>query len=512
MTGLGNVVDLFTAQAAERPTEAALIEGTGRRRHVTTFADLDRAGAEGAGRLATAGVRRGDRVLVLVPVSARLYEVLAAVFRVGAVAVLVDPGAGIARLGEAVERVAPVALVGTPKAHLLWLVVPTVRRIPIQLCVGGWVPGAERWGGGPPVVTAEVGEAAPALLTFTSGTTGRPKATVRTHGLLAAQHAALSAALGLRSGQIDLATLPVVVLASLASGVTTVLADADLRRPGAIDAARLLRQIRAERPTRSTASPALFERLLDAAAPDDLISFERFDAGGAPVFPDLLDRLKSHADAVAVYGSTEAEPIAHLHAHDLTDADRQEIAAGGGLLAGRPVPEVDLRVVPDAWGTPLGPFSDVEWDRLGLAEGEVGEIVVAGAHVVPGYLDGKGDAETKVAVGDRRWHRTGDAGRLDAHGRLWLLGRCAAASRRGEAAVYPLQVEAAARAVGVRAGFVEIDGRRVMAFVGDPPAGLAEALAWAGIDEMVRVDALPVDRRHNAKIDRDALIRSLRAR
>ena len=220
MTGLGNVVDLFTAQAAERPTEAALIEGTGRRRHVTTFADLDRAGAEGAGRLATAGVRRGDRVLVLVPVSARLYEVLAAVFRVGAVAVLVDPGAGIARLGEAVERVAPVALVGTPKAHLLRLVVPTVRRIPIQLCVGGWVPGAERWGGGPPVVTAEVGEDTPALLTFTSGTTGRPKAAVRTHGLLAAQHAALSAALGLRSGQIDLATLPVVVLASLASGVT----------------------------------------------------------------------------------------------------------------------------------------------------------------------------------------------------------------------------------------------------------------------------------------------------
>ena len=55
-----------------------------------------------------------------------------------------------------------------------------------------------------------------------------------------------------------------------------------------------------------------------------------------------------------------------------------------------------------------------------------GEIVVSGAHVGAGYVGGVGDAETKFRVGEVIWHRTGDAGYLDAHGRLWLLGRCSA--------------------------------------------------------------------------------------
>ena len=516
-----NVVGLFAAQAQARPDVPAIIEGTGRRRRATTFADLERLGAEGAARLRQSGVGPGDRVLVLVPVSAALYGVLAAVFRVGAVAVLVDPGAGRETFGYAVARASPDAFVGTPKAHLLRLVDPAVRAVPTRFVVGGWAPGARRWTGGAPTGVdltepEPVGDDAPALLTFTSGTTGRPKAAVRTHGLLAAQHAALAQALDLRPGDVDLATLPVVVLANLASGVTTVLADADLRRPGAVDVGRLRAQIAAERPTRSVASPAFFERLLGGPGASGLgaetfASFRRLDTGGAPVFPDLLDRLAAVAGAaVAVYGSTEAEPIAHTGPPSA--ADRRRTADGGGLLAGRPVPQVELQVVRDTAG-PTGPFTVAEWGVRALPPGETGEVVVAGAHVVPGTLDGEGDAETKVDVDGRRWHRTGDAGRLDAQGRLWLLGRCAAVSRRGDQAVYPLQVEAALRSRGVRAAFVDLDGRRVVAVTdGTTTADVQSAVPWAGVDAVVRVPALPVDRRHNAKIDRPALIAVLRAR
>ena len=224
----------------------------------------------------------------------------------------------------------------------------------------------------------------------------------------------------------------------------------------------------------------------------------------------MLDRLAGVAEtAVAVYGSTEAEPIAHTSG--LLDADRRRTADGAGLLAGRPVAQVDLCIVPPT-DRPLGPFTDAEWSEMACADGEAGEIVVAGDHVVPGYLDGEGDAESKVSVAGRRWHRTGDAGRLDADGRLWLLGRCAGASRRGADTVYPLQVEAALRALGVRAAFVDLDGARVVAVTEDPGVEVAEALPWAGLDAVVRVDALPVDRRHNAKIDRPALVAMLRAR
>ena len=502
---MSNVVERFRAQAETRPDAPAIVEGRGRRRHVTTFADLERRSAAGAGRLATAGIEPGDRVLVLVPVSSALYAVLAAVFRVGAVAVIVDPGAGRQRLAEAVARVEPAAFVGTPKAHLLRLMAPSVRRIPTRFVVGGWAPGAERLEGGPPVSVTDVGPDAPALLTFTSGTTGRPKAAVRTHGLLGAQHAALADALDLRPGDVDLATLPVVVLATLASGVTTVLADADLRRPGAVDAGRVLHQMRDERATRCVASPSFFERLLEHPEADTLRQLRRVDTGGAPVFPYLLACLGALVgEAVGVYGSTEAEPIAHAAAP--SDADRRRVAAGEGLPAGTPVGAVDLRVMPDAWGESLGPFAEAAWEARALGPGAVGEIVVAGDHVVPGYLGGEGDAETKVEVAGRRWHRTGDAGRLDTDGRLWLLGRCAAASRRDGDVVYPLQVEAALReTLGVRAAFVEVDGRRVVAVEGGAPDGLADAVPWAGIDAVVSVDALPVDRRHNAKVDVPAL-------
>lgn len=499
-----NVVDLFSRQADARPDHPAIIEGRGRRRTVTTFGDLERRGACGAGRLRAAGVREGDRVLVLVPVSATLYEVLASVFRVGAVAVLVDPGAGRAAFADAVARVQPAAFVGTPKAHLLRLVHAPVRAIPTAFTTRAGVPFARRWAGGAPAATVALRPEAPALLTFTSGTTGRPKAAVRSHGLLAAQHAALAAALDLQPDDRDLCTLPVVVLANLASGVTTVLPDADLRRPGAIDAARLLRQIDAERPTRSVASPALFERLLEAAP--GVLPFRRVDTGGAPVHPDLLARLAaSVGEAVGVYGSTEAEPIAHLAHADLSDADRQRVAEGAGLPVGRPVDQVDLRIVPDR-AEPLGPFEAEAWETLARPVGAVGEIVVAGDHVVPGYLDGEGDAEAKVRVGDRVWHRTGDAGRLEADGRLWLLGRCSAASTRDGETVYPLQVEAAVRArLGLRTAFIDHDGQRVLAVERAPTAGLEASVAWARLDRIVSVAALPVDRRHNAKIDRAAL-------
>lgn len=504
-----NVVSLFQAQAEARPDAPALIEGRGRQRRVTTFGELEAASSRGAARLRSLGLAPGDAVLLLVPLSSDLYRVLASVFRAGLVAIVLDPGAGRQHVVRCCAMRPPDAMVGVPKAHWLRLLMPSIRRIPRHLVVGGWAPGAHRFERGvEEQAPTAVGSDAPALLTFTSGTTGQPKAAVRTHGVLAAQHVALSAALELAPGQVDFATLPVVVLASLASGVTTVLPATDLRQPGAFDTGPVLEQIRVECPTRTAASPAFVERLLDKAALGELASFQRIDLGGAPVFPYLLDRVQAAgAQAVAVYGSTEAEPIADLPAVVLADADRRRIRAGAGLPAGRPVPHVEVRVVEDLWGEPLGPFTETEWDTRALEPGSVGEVVVAGDHVVPGYLGGIGDLETKVDVAGRRWHRTGDAGRLDADGRLWLLGRCASASRRSNSVIYPLQVEAAlSELTEARTAFVEIGGQRVLAVEGDADlGGLREAVAWVELDRIERVAQIPRDRRHNAKVDVAAL-------
>src|SRR5207248_1266087 len=146
------------------------------------------------------------------------------------------------------------------------------------------------------------------------------------------------------------------------------------------------------------------------------------------------------------------------------------------------------RILPDRWGTPIGPFTADEFRAQCLGPDRPGEIVVTGDHVLKGYLNGRGDAEMKFRVGDQVWHRTGDAGRVDEGGRLWLLGRCAARVGEGDGALYPFCVEAAATAwPGVaRSAVVAVDGERVLVVEpesGERPdlGGLREGLGWAGI-------------------------------
>jgi len=134
---------------------------------------------------------------------------------------------------------------------------------------------------------------------------------------------------------------------------------------------------------------------------------------------------------------------------------------------------------------------------------------VSGPHVLTGYLHGRGDTETKFDVESRRWHRTGDAGYLDAGGRLWLLGRCSARIDDVHGRVYPFAVECALDGIASvkRTAFLAHGGRRVLVAELEPEASpqtsetLRAACAWAHPDEVRIIKRLPVDARHNAKID-----------
>lgn len=201
--------------------------------------------------------------------------------------------------------------------------------------------------------------------------------------------------------------------------------------------------------------------------------------GGGPIFPSLLERLGRWAPEIAVtlvYGSSEAEPIAHIDASQLAPADFDQMANGKGLVVGRPVPEVEIAIEDD-------------------------EIVVTGGHVAKGYLDPGDDTGTKVERQGKMWHRTGDAGWIDADGRLWLLGRKAERTD----GLFPFAVEAMAQAwPGVeQAAFVRLDGRPLLVIAGDPGQFPHWKTKCEGIGaiELVRVSAIPMDRRHQSKVD-----------
>jgi acyl-CoA synthetase (AMP-forming)/AMP-acid ligase II len=522
-----NVAHLLSERSEERPQVAAILGPTSGSPPLS-FADLEARSARAASLLERHGLRAGDEVLVFVPLSAELYIALTALFRLGLIAMFVDPSAGRERLEQCCSIRPPRALIATVRAHLLRLVSPSLRRIPLKFAVGGGVPGAVPWSRAttmmPSDTIAACGEATPALLTFTSGSTGMPKAAVRSHGFMAAQQRVLAASLDLRPGQIDLTTQPIFTLANLAAGVTSLLPNADLRRPDRIDGGAVVAQIERYRPDRCSASPTFLERLVERAevSGSRLDSFDTVLVGGGPVPPRLLERTRAvapQAEVVTVYGSTEAEPIAHVAWREVAAADLATTYGGGGLLAGRPIEQIELRIVGDGWGDPFEPMTAEAFQQRWLPPGGRGEIVVRGDHVLDGYLHGRGDRENKFEVDGARWHRTGDAGYLDDRGRLWLLGRCAARIDDAHGSLYPFAVEFAAQndpAVR-RAALVLHEGQRTLVVEqrrGRPldAEALQAGLAWAKLDRLLLVPRLPVDRRHNAKIDYPALRRLLERR
>jgi len=523
-----NITEVLQIQAKTRPDTAAIFDP---KFGALTFAELLQAANRAAALLQKSGLKEGDAALIFQPMSAQLYVALMAVFQLGMVAMFLDLSAGREHLEQCCALYPPQALIASSKAHLLRVRSPTLQQIPVKYSIGFPIPGASRWESAqrlqPFTQITPCTADTPALLTFTSGSTGQPKAVVRSHGFLIAQHQVLQKNLELTAEKIDLTTLPIFALANLASGVTSLIPDADLRFPGKVSADRIIQQIQTYQPHSTAASPAFLARLVKHCQTRDLSlsSFKKIFSGGAPVFPKLLEQLQHiapQAKVTAVYGSTEAEPIAHLH-QQIQPHDLEQMAQGHGLLAGLPVSEIRLRILPHQWGQPIGPYAQKEFDQICLSHNQAGEIVVSGAHVLSGYLHGRGNKETKFQVNEATWHRTGDEGYLDEQGRLWLLGRCSARIQDHLGVLYPFAVETAAsqHPAIYRTAMVQLHGQRVLVIelkpgVSDkdwtstenersPLHSFHQTLAWAHIQSYKIVKRIPVDKRHNAKVDYPAL-------
>jgi acyl-CoA synthetase (AMP-forming)/AMP-acid ligase II len=521
-----NIAEILHQHARHHPNQVAIVDRIGGRDREITYGQLEQASSKAASQLRSSGLRANDTVLLFQPMSIELYTALAAIFRCGMTAMFVDPSAGRLYIDRCCELQAPQALIASPIAHLLRLLSPALRRIPTKWSTGRRVPMTGRldcWAvasGDDTIHRCRL--STPALVSFTSGSTGEPKAVVRTHEFLLAQHLAIEDSLSLVPGDVELVTLPIFVLANLASRVTSVIADADLRRPAEILPDPVVRQIRERQANRLAASPALLDRIVECCEQQSirLASLKRVFTGGGPVAQRLLERLIAiapDAEITVVYGATEAEPISTLSTDEIDESDAAAMSGGKGLLVGKPVDSLDVRILSDRWGHDLGTLTTDEFGRLCRAAGDPGEIVVSGNHVLDGYLSGQSRDTNKFRVAETNWHRTGDAGYFDQRGRLWLLGRCSARVDDGHGAIYPLGVEQAAlRNPLIRqAAMVSHRGKRVLAVTlrsagGQPDfSSLLKSLSFANVDSIRIIKRIPMDRRHNSKIDYSELHRLL---
>jgi acyl-CoA synthetase (AMP-forming)/AMP-acid ligase II len=524
-----NVFHYFERELCAGADRAAIVSGLGKSRRSVSYRELSERVDRAVHAFRRGGLQPGNRLLLAVPLSIETYVAMLAALKAGLVIMYVDPAHGRKTIDHCLREHPPAAMVATRRGLSLRFLSRGLRRIPKYFSVDRPTRRAKSICGGAADVRA--GRAVrratgdPALLTFTSGSTGTPKAAIRSHGFLKTQLDALSRLLEVRDNDVELVAMPMFVLFNLASGITSILPASGVKRPAKVDAKKLVAQLQQELVTRIVASPALLERLTkhcgDTAA--TLECLRHISTGGGPVAPTLPGRLRSvapKANILSVYGSTEAEPIASVEDSSVSDADRRRTYAGGGLLAGRPVDGCDVRIIARKPDQIRGPCTMDEFEKLSLATNRIGEIVVSGEHVLRGYADPARDVETKIDVAGRIWHRTGDAGYFDECGRLWLVGRCNAAISDARGTVYPFQAEFALTDMsGIRrAALVAHGSRRVLVFEKNADKAkldmrsLKTRLGTIGIDEFIVVRRIPMDKRHNAKVDYLALGRLLKTR
>ena len=450
----------------------ALIQGKKR----ISYKDLLDSGVRFGGSLRREGIETGQNVLVFIPLSIELYIAMIGAWSIGAVPIFIDFSRGAKFVNDSIRRLRPDIIICDAVTGLVCKMYAQMRRIKTQR-----INSSDQ-----PVDIEKLKSGHPAILTFTSGSTGVPKVAVRTHEFLIDQYNALTAHLDFDENHIDLGTLPVFTLANLASNMTTLLPDKSYRSK--INAKRLSSKMDSEGVSRVICSPALMERLLVYS---DLLSLKCAYLGGAPVYPRLLEKIRKTVDLRIVYGSTEAEPIASVRWMDIGLEDRQKIAAGAGLLVGTVVPEVACRI------------------------SEEREILVSGKTVLQGYLDGIGDKENKIHDGAVIWHKTGDAGYIDEQGRLWLLGRVSQAIHDEKGILYPFCTECVLDAhFGIRGAILFHEGERIVVIEKSTinPDDVLKVLKPFHITSVIAVKKIPMDKRHGAKIDYSRLLKKLKSR
>jgi acyl-CoA synthetase (AMP-forming)/AMP-acid ligase II len=472
------------------------------------FSELDSRVASFAQGLIQQGVHSGDRVAVLVPPSIDLIALVYACWRIGAVTVIADRGLGIKGLGRAVKSSRVQHVVGVRAAvvaarTLRWAARATFIDLK-SLQNSMQLEGLSQLALAEPVANDL------AAILFTSGATGPAKGVRYTHGQLGAQRDILQAVYNITDTDSFVAAFAPFALFGPALGITTGLADMDVTSPATLTAQALDDACRATEATMVFASPAALANVLKTSTTNlsSLKQVRLVMSAGAPVPIETLrqmTRLCPQAEMHTPYGMTEVLPVA-----DLSLEQREAVGEGAGVCVGKPVNNCRVKIVA------------VDDGVTELPHGETGEVVVSAPWMSLGYNRLWLTQQKARFVSDGlTWHRTGDVGHLDSEGHVWIEGRVVHMIHTAQGSITPVPLETVCemisgvqRAAAVGIGepgiqqiviVLETDEKNENVASAALTAQVRQALGLVDVVAVWETKKLPVDIRHNSKIDRTAL-------
>jgi acyl-CoA synthetase (AMP-forming)/AMP-acid ligase II len=464
---------------------------------VVTFDALLHASAAKAQELRAAGVGRGDRILILGWNSSDWILNFWACVRIGAVPAVGNAWWSEDELAYALSLVRPALVLADVRG---------AARVPSRWRLGAWEVDEHVAGTtGLEACETTLDENEPAAIIFTSGTEGRAKAVVLAHrSLLANQLMLLHVTRRLpyqpdeAAGEVCLHTGPLFHIGGIGALLRGVIVGNTLIFPrGRYDPGEALELIERYQISRWNAVPTMATRLLDH--PDvtrrDLGSLRTVTLGGAPVHGELLGRVREGLPGVQSRIAT---------GYGLSENGGQATAAGGTDVAtrpgssGRPLPLAEVRIL----------------ERPDLPDAEV---LVRSPTQMLGYFG------VESPIDAEGWLHTGDLGRLDENGHLWITGRSKDLIIRGGENIAPAAVEQALMTIpgvseAVVVGVPHPDlGEDVLAIVvgsGLTADGLREQMrskvASFAVPSQWRLRTEPLPVNQTGKVDKPALLAELR--
>ena len=410
----------------DHPDDAVAVVSRGQ---ATTYGELRRQVAELRGGLQRLGVAPGDRVALASSSNWYFAVSYLAVLGAGAVAVPLNPGSPAAELGAEIAAIGARVLIAGPSARDA---VAGIDRaavglehlvLPRSAVIDGATALEDLFGGEPaPMVDRDPSDLA--VMIFTAGTSGSPKAAMLTHGNLRSNLDQVQQHPGrdVHADDVVLGVLPLFHIFGLNVVLgLTFLAGASVVLVERFDPASALDTIRDRGITILVGAPPMYAGWAAMAADRSTMASVRIaTSGAAPLSPEVADAFEQRY-GVAIhegYGLTEASPV-------VTSGRLDQPPRRGSI--GMPLPGVDVRLV------------DEEGEQA--LSGDQGEIWVKGPNVFAGYW--QDEAATAAALTDDGWLRTGDIAVADDDGYLYIVDRAKDLIIVSGFNVYPAEVEEA---------------------------------------------------------------------